>query len=94
MTRRNPAHKSAGRGPEAADVLMLAADDADPAVRLDCQRKAAEQWINTGHLDKGMDVLRASLAEIGEPLAASPGRALARVLWNTALDITRTLGMV
>ncbi len=72
----------AGRGPEAAGVLMLAADDADPAVRLDCQRQAAEQWINTGHLDKGMDVLRASLAEIGEPLAAGPRRALARVLWN------------
>jgi len=72
----------AGRGPEAAEILMLAAEGAEPAVRLDCQRQAAEQWINTGHLNKGMEALRASLADIGEPLAASPRGALIRVVWN------------
>ncbi len=74
----------AGRGPEAAETFMAAADAADPAVRLDCQRQAAEQWIITGHLDQGMAALRSSLADIGEPLAATPRRALARVLWNRA----------
>jgi len=46
------------------------------------ERQAAEQWINTGHLNRGMDALRASLSDIGEPLAPSPRRALLRVVWN------------
>ncbi len=74
----------AGRGPEAATQFLAAADGADPAVRLDCQRQAADQWIITGHLERGMAALRTSLADIGEPLAATPRRALARVLWNRA----------
>ena len=74
----------AGRGPEAAATFVTAAQGAEPAVRLDCQRQAAEQWIITGHLQQGMAALRASLDDIDEPTAASPRRALARVLWNRA----------
>ncbi len=72
----------AGRGPEAAATFMLAAEGAEPAVRLDCQRQAAEQWIITGHLRQGMAALRSSLDDIGEPPAATPRRALARVIWH------------
>jgi hypothetical protein len=79
----------AGRGPEAAEVFMKAAESADPAVRLDCQRRAAEQWIITGHLEKGMGALRAQLADVGEPLAPTPRQALLRVLFNrTRLRLT------
>ena len=74
----------AGRGPEAAATFMAAAHGAEPAVRLDCQRQAAEQWIITGHLQQGMAALRSSLDDIGEPPAGSPRRALARVLWHRA----------
>ena len=74
----------AGRAPEAAETFMRAADGADPAVRLACRGQAADQWLITGHLEKGLDVLRGSLAEIGEPFAATPRRALARVVWNRA----------
>jgi hypothetical protein len=72
----------AGRGPEAAAMFMKAAEGGSPAERLHCQRQAADQWIITGHIDRGMNALRSSLADIGEPIAASPRRALARVLWN------------
>lgn len=82
----------AGRGPEAAEVFLMAAEGAEPAARLDSQRQAAEQWINTGHLDRGMDALRSSLDEIAEPLAASPQRALAHVVWNRARLRMRGLG--
>ena len=61
---------------------MAAAVGAEPAVRLDCQRQAADQWIITGHLEQGLAALRSLLAEIGEPLAATPRRALARVVWH------------
>ncbi len=74
----------AGRGPEAAATFMTAAEGAEPAVRLDCQRQAADQWLITGHLERGMAALESSLTDIGEPPAASPRRALARVLWNRA----------
>lgn len=72
----------AGRGPEAASTFVAAARGAEPAVRFDCQRQAAEQWIITGHLEEGMAALRTTLDEIHEPSASSPRRALARVLWN------------
>lgn len=75
----------AGRGPEAATAFMAAAEGAEPAVRFDCQRQAAEQWIITGHLEQGMAALRSSLDDIGEPPAASPNRALLRVLWHRTL---------
>ncbi|MBK9031233.1 MAG: protein kinase [Myxococcales bacterium] len=74
----------AGRGPEAAATFVEAARGAEPAVRLDCQRQAAEQWIITGHLQQGMAALRSSLDDIGEPAAGSPRRALVRVLWHRA----------
>jgi tetratricopeptide (TPR) repeat protein len=74
----------AGRGPESAETFMAAADSAEPAVRLDCQRQAAHQWIITGHLERGMAAVDSSLADINEPPAASPRRAVARVLWNRA----------
>jgi hypothetical protein len=81
---RATALMNAGRGPEAAKLLVAAAEGAEPAVRLDCQRQAAEQWIITGHLEHGMAALRSSLADTGETLAATPRRALANVLWNRA----------
>ncbi len=83
---------NAGRGPEAAVVFMAAAEGADPAERLDCQRQAAEQWIVTGHINNGLDTLRASLADIGEPLASTPRRALGRLLWNRLCLRLRGLG--
>ncbi len=76
---------NAGRGPEAAATFLEAAASAEPALRLDCQRKAAEQWILTGHIERGLDAMRDSLADIGESLAPTPRRALAQVLWNRAL---------
>ncbi|MCE9580647.1 MAG: hypothetical protein K8W52_46430, partial [Deltaproteobacteria bacterium] len=82
----------AGRGPEAALAFLAAADGAEPAVRLDCQRQAADQWIITGHLEQGMATLRSLLADIGEPLAATPRRALARVVWNRARVRMRGFG--
>lgn len=82
----------AGRGPEAATMFMKAADGAEPTVRLDCQRQAADQWIITGHLEQGMNALRSSLTDIGESVAATPRRALARVVWNRARLRLRGMG--
>jgi serine/threonine protein kinase len=76
---------NAGRGAEAADAFLAAATDgADAATRFECQRRAAEQLLGSGHLERGLSVLEAVLTEIGEKLPATPRRALASLLWNRA----------
>jgi hypothetical protein len=83
---------NAGRGPEAADTFLLAADGADAATRLDCRRRAAEQLLICGHIERGLEVIRVVLGEIGVVLPATPKRALLSVLWNRARLKLRGLG--
>jgi serine/threonine protein kinase len=73
---------NAGRSPEAAHFFSEAAVGADAATRLDCQRRAAEQYLVSGHIDPGLAALRAVLAEVGVDLPKSPTRALGRLLWD------------
>jgi serine/threonine protein kinase len=75
---------NAGRGPEAAEVLLVAAEGADRKARFDCQRRAAEQLLGSGLLERGREVLGCVLAEIGEHGSRSSLRALASIVWNRA----------
>jgi hypothetical protein len=74
----------AGRGVEAADVLLAASEGADAATRFACQRRAAEQLLGYGHLERGREILEGVLHEIGERLPATSGRALASLVWQRA----------
>ncbi|MGH7337948.1 MAG: hypothetical protein ACREI7_10235, partial [Myxococcota bacterium] len=67
---------NAGRGAEAAPTYVRACDGAPDEVAFDLRRKAAEQWLYTGHIDEGLVVLREVLAGTGEPYPRSPRRAL------------------
>ena len=73
---------SAGRGPEAAETFELLCRGADPAMRRDCQRQAAEQWLITGRIDRGLGTINLALEEIGEPRLLTPIRALSALLWR------------
>ncbi len=73
---------SAGRGPEAAAMFQAAAQGADVATRMECRRLAAEQWLVTGHVRRGLEAVSESLIEIGEPLPTTPRRALMSLLRN------------
>ncbi len=75
---------NAGRGAEAAGVFSDAAQGADPTTRMECRRRAAEQLLSSGHIDHGVEVVADLLGEIGTSLPATPGRALARLLWTRA----------
>jgi hypothetical protein len=75
----------AGRGLEAADVLIDAAAGADEATRLQCLRIAAEQRLLCGHVEDGLAVTDQVLGMLGERMPATPKRALATVLWQRAL---------
>jgi serine/threonine protein kinase len=74
---------SAGRGFESATAYLEAAEGVG-AERLECQRRAAEQLLISGHIAEGLEALEAVLAEIGEKLPKTPQRALASLLWSRA----------
>ena len=72
----------AGCGVEAADAYLEAVPAASSAVRLECQRRAAEQLLISGHIERGLEAIGAVLADVGEHLPKTPRRALASLLWQ------------
>jgi len=83
---------NAGRGAEAAEQLTQAAVDAGPSLELDCRREAAEQWLISGHTQRGLEALEEVLARIGEALPGTSKAALLSLLWHRALLAVRGLG--
>lgn len=73
---------NAGRGADAANAYLAAAKEATAAIRLDCERKAAEQLLMSGHIDRGLETLQSLLQQVGVSLPASARKALVSVLWN------------
>ena len=76
----------ANRGPEAADLLLAAADDGTrPGERSSLRREAGMHLLRTGQLERARELLEETLGKIGMPLARSKFTALAsligRVLW-------------
>src|SRR5262249_1932558 len=83
--RAGDAPVNPGPGAEAAAMYLAAAKGADAMTRLECQRRAAEQLLSAGHIERGMQALAAVLAEVGVKLPATPRRALLWVLWHRML---------
>ncbi len=75
---------NAGRGAEAAQAFVVAAQGQDPISSRRLRRRAGEQLLRTGHIDEGLTMLGEVLAAVGFSMPATPKRALARLLWNRA----------
>lgn len=75
---------NAGRGPEAAAVF-LSLVPLDPEHESDHERRAAEQYLYSGHLKEGLEVLRRVLSRVGLSLPTSRVLSVARVLWAQTL---------
>ncbi len=75
---------NAGHGHRSAEAFLAAAAGADPATSLDCHRQAAEQLLMIGDIERGLEILRALLAQVGVTMPMTQRRALASVLWARA----------
>ncbi len=75
---------SAGRGLEAAEVFLDIARGVPPVQRLDCTRRAIEQLLLTGHLERGRSLARDYLVEIGVVLPEGRGKLLRSLAWHRA----------
>jgi tetratricopeptide (TPR) repeat protein/energy-coupling factor transporter ATP-binding protein EcfA2 len=74
-----------GRGAAAADAYLAAAEHVGvDAVAVEMRRKAAEQLLISGHIDRGMRLITQVLAALGMKLPATPNRALASLLLRRA----------
>jgi hypothetical protein len=63
--RRANALVNAGRGAEAAPLFFATADRQSGAQRLDLQRRATEQLLQTGRMAEGTESLKGILREVG-----------------------------
>ena len=82
---------NAGRGLEAGEAFLAAAEGAEPAHALDLRRRAAEQYMQSGHLREGMALLREVLESMDMRMARTPRGALVSLLLGRARIRLRSL---
>ena len=70
----------AGRGPAAAEAYRGAARGANAALKLDLDRRSAEQLLRSGHFDAGLAALRVVLTTIGLALPESRFRVIVELV--------------
>ena len=76
---------NAGRGAEAARAYLDAIDGSSPDDALELQRRAAEQFLISGHIADGVSALRGVLGRVGLRMPGSPRAALLSMLLRQAL---------
>jgi eukaryotic-like serine/threonine-protein kinase len=83
--RLGDALANAGRGAEAAQAYLKAADTAPAAETLELKRLASTQLLISGQVDDGLTLLRSLLGPLGLSMPDTPRQALISLLWHRAL---------
>ena len=73
---------NAGRPADAAEAYLHAAAGAGHARQVELQRRAADQFLTGGHIDRGLDLIRRVIESVGLSFARSPRTALIRLWWR------------
>ncbi len=74
---------NAGRGAEAAGAFLLPAKQAPAGEALALKRRAAEQYLVSGHLKEGFGLMRKVLATLGMRLPRTPlGALISAFFWQ------------
>ena len=73
---------NAGHGPEAAREYLAAVAGATVSESFELRRRAATQFLITGHLDEGHAQLSAVLKAVGMSLPETPRRAIVSLILN------------
>jgi serine/threonine protein kinase len=95
LVAQGEALANAGRGPEAARIFLeCAASTMSPDTALELRRRAAEQFLRSGHIDEGLDVLPDVLAAVRIRFPRTPRAALASLLYHRAWLALRGLNYV
>ena len=92
--KRAEALARAGKGPAAADVYLATAEGCAPGEAVELRRRAAEQLLLSGHLDRGLAVIEDVLRAIGMRGTRSGRLGLLSVLAGRARVRARGLGHV
>ena len=71
---------NAGRCIDSAEVYLDAAAAAEPEARISLRRRAANQLLLGGRIDKGRELIREDLPAQGVPVPRTPGRTVASLL--------------
>ncbi len=84
--------RNAGRGAEAAQVYLTAAESVSPRRARELRRLGAEQLLFSGHIDEGRVVLRSILERLGMAFPEHPALTLAEFLARRVQVRLRGLG--
>ncbi len=82
---RGEALTHAGRGVEAAECFLAALEGADATTGLECRRRAAEQWLFAGEVERGLTALREIERELDVHIRTSFAGALLSIARHRAL---------
>ena len=79
---------NAGRGREAAEEYLRAAEGAAPSQSIELRRRGTMQYLHCGYVDEGVAVLESVLGEVGMKMPRSPWwAALASLLKGIRIDL-------